>query len=217
MTTKRSDITMILDRSGSMRSKQQMAIASFNSFLKTQQETAGDAVFSCLQFNRRLNQLCQAIPFEQAIPLDQANYVPGGGTALLDALGHTITKTKARTAEAKNTQVVIVVITDGMENSSRIFTAEMIRELIQECESNFHWRFVFLAAGPDSFRQHRRYGLDSKRALLSGQSPESYRHSMDLVSRKMAAMRKSGKVTDLEFADEERRAAIDLDNKKNEG
>ena len=214
MTTKWSDITMILDRSGSMHTKQQMAIETFNNFLKTQQETAGEAVFSLTQFNHRLTQLCQAIPFEQAIRLNRTNYVPGGGTALLDALGQTIIKTKTRIAESGKAQVVIVIITDGMENASRIFTAEMIRELIEECESNFGWRFVFLAAGPDSFRQHRRYGLDSKRAFLTGRGAESYRHSMDLMSRKMAAMRNSGKVTDLEFADEERRVAADLDNKK---
>ena len=96
MKTTKTDITVIMDRSGSMHGMQEEAIQSFNRFVEKQKEASGKAKFSLVQFNHEIFQLCSGVPLEEAPTLNDVNYVPDGMTALLDAVGHTITETKKR-------------------------------------------------------------------------------------------------------------------------
>lgn len=211
MKQTKTDITVIMDRSGSMGVMQEEAIQSFNRFLDSQKEASGKARFSLVQFNHEFSQLCSGIPIEEARSLDDENYVPGGMTALLDALGHTISETKKRVAKKKDWQVVVMVITDGMENASHEFSGKDIKKLINKCEKKLGWKFIFLAADPSSFDQHEAYGFNHDRALMTGRGPAAYSSAMDLACAKLSRSREDGTAAHLSFSDEEREEAIKHD------
>ena len=207
----KTDITVIMDRSGSMHTMQDEAIKSFNRFLDSQKEASGKAKFSLVQFNHEIFQLCSGVPLEEAPTLDCDNYVPDGMTALLDAVGHTITETKKRMEKKNKWQVVVMVITDGMENSSKKFSGKEIKKLITKCEKKLDWKFIFLAADPSSFAQSKAYGFDHDRALMTGRGSESYVSAMDLVSAKLYRSREERNAAHLSFSDKEREEAMKLD------
>jgi len=203
----KTDITVIMDRSGSMQAMQEEAVESFNRFLNSQQEASGKAKFSLVQFNHVVAQQCSGIPLDEAHQLDHENYVPSGRTALLDAVGCTIVETKKRLAGKKKWQVVVVVITDGMENASQEYSGKEIKKLIKQCEDTLGWKFMFLAADPTSFEQHAAYGFEHKRALMTGRGSEAYVAAMDLASMKLMSARSDGNAGHLDFSDEERESA----------
>jgi len=212
MKESKTDITVIMDRSGSMHGMQAEAIQSFNRFVEKQKEASGKAKFSLVQFNHEILQLCCGVSLEEAPTLDHENYVPDGMTALLDALGHTITETKKRVEKKKKWQVVIVVLTDGLENSSRRFSGKEIKELINKCETKLEWNFIFLAADPSSFDQHEAYGFNHDRALMAGRGPAAYESAMDLACQKLSRTREDANAAHLSFSEEEREEAMKLDH-----
>jgi len=211
MKESKTDITVIMDRSGSMHVMQDEAIRSFNRFLESQKEASGKAKFSFVQFNHEISPLCSGIPIEDAPSLDHENYIPDGMTALLDAVGQTINETKKRVEKKKKWQVVIVVLTDGLENSSQKYSGGEIKNLINKCEKKLGWNFIFLAADPSSFDQHEAYGFSHDRALMTGRGPAAYSSAMDLACQKLSRTREDGNAAHLSFSDEEREEAMDLD------
>ncbi|MEO8765616.1 MAG: hypothetical protein ABI416_15055, partial [Ginsengibacter sp.] len=85
--------------------------------------------------------------------LDKKIYIPNGCTALYDAIGTTVLKLKddiQPELDADISAVVIVIITDGHENSSRLFSFNGIRNLIKELEGTGKWTFSYLGATIDA-------------------------------------------------------------------
>ena len=210
----KTDITVIMDRSGSMQAMQKEAVDSFNRFLTSQQEASGKAKFSLVQFNHVVESHCSGLPLDEVQLLDHETYVPSGRTALLDAVGRTIVETKKRLADKKKWQVVVVVITDGMENASREYSGKEIKKLIKKCEEKLGWKFIFLAADPTSFEQHAAYGFEHHRALMTGRGGDAYVEAVKLASEKLTSARFDGNTDHLAFTDEERESAKKRDQEK---
>ncbi len=158
-----SEIVVILDRSGSMETIRSDAIGGFNSFLEEQKKVPGDACLSLLTFNNQYKFVLEAVPLGMVKNLDRETYVPGGTTALLDAVGYTIDKVGARLAamaEAdRPNKVVVAILTDGLENSSTIFTRESIFDKITHQREVYKWDFIFLAANQDAIAVGTSYGI----------------------------------------------------------
>ena len=114
---KTTDITMILDRSGSMGHIHEQVIRSFNDFLTEQKAVEGSATMSLIQFDDQYEVNYEGIDIQNAEDLNATTYVPRAATALNDAIGRTITEMKVRLKDT-NHNVVIVITTDGMENAS---------------------------------------------------------------------------------------------------
>ena len=97
--------------------------------------------------------------------MDRTTYVPRGSTALFDAIGNGINSLGERLAamaeEDRPSAVVVCIITDGQENSSTEFTRNMIKTAIQKQESEFSWKFVFLAANMDATKEGDSFGISS--------------------------------------------------------
>ena len=89
--------------------------------------------------------------------LDAKSYLPGGNTALNDAIGITVRKIDADRPRVD--KVVTVIMTDGEENSSREWTHDAVKALISQKESEGTWTFVFLGASPEAWDQGRGYGI----------------------------------------------------------
>lgn len=134
MSDIRTEIVVVLDRSGSMACIANDTTGGFNAFVKEQREAPGEAFLTLAQFDNQYDIVHKQVPIEEVPDL---SFHPRGGTALLDAIGRTINETKTRLASQRPgaDAVVFVVITDGEENSSREFKKDQIKSMIEEREN----------------------------------------------------------------------------------
>lgn len=160
-----TEILCILDRSGSMASIKNDTIGGFNSFLKDQKEVEGNAKITLIQFDGAYEIVYQGVDIKEAPELNSNVFVPRGSTALLDAIGKTLTEQKARIQkEAWADKVIVVILTDGEENSSTTYNFDTIKTLTQSAQ-NDEWSFIYLGANQDAFSVASSFGIDTKSAL----------------------------------------------------
>jgi len=167
-----TDITIILDRSGSMRSIRDATVKGVNSFMDDVNKVPGEGVWSLVQFDdhdsaRGAREGFPHVVFEnvsstQLPRLEPADFEPRGSTALVDAVCLTIGRIMTRVlgvAEADRPKVMVVVMTDGLENASREFTSARLREMAAEAQSLHGWEFLYLGANQDAFSEAGKYGI----------------------------------------------------------
>src|SRR5206468_12895053 len=149
-----SEIAFVLDRSGSMKSCQQAAIEGFNQFLADQQKTDGLAKLTLVLFDDEYLVPISSIPVEEVVSLTDDTYQPRGCTALLDAIGQTIDNLGQRLAalaeKDRPGQVIVAILTDGLENASQRFTWKEIAGKIKHQTDTYKWIFLFLGANQDA-------------------------------------------------------------------
>lgn len=149
------EIVAILDRSGSMATIHDDSIGGFNSFLKDQQELDGAANLSVVLFDDQYEVLYDDVDVKKAKELDKKSYSLRGMTAMNDAIGKTLTKMFSENPE----KAIIVILTDGQENSSKEFTTPQVKALIEKAQGK-GWQVTFLAANQDAFATGVTYGID---------------------------------------------------------
>ena len=165
-------VNVILDKSGSMASKTNDVIEGFNAYIAgLGEEDQVNYLFSLTLFDTQVAYRHVAIPLAEVKKLDGKSYQPGGNTALNDAIGITVRKVEAD--QPKVDKVVTVIMTDGEENSSREWTHDAVRGLIEQKEKEGNWTFVFLGAGLDAWHQGRSYGVQA--ANVAQYSADQYR------------------------------------------
>jgi Mg-chelatase subunit ChlD len=153
------DIIVILDESGSMASMGNEPKQAINSFIKDQQQTLNDeATFSLWKFNTGVSKVVDDEKLSQVKEFTDFN--PYGMTALLDAIGEAIITKRNK---EKNHNVICVILTDGVENSSKKYTSDDIRRMTKEMEEEFNWKFLYLGANQDSFNVGGGYGMNLNR------------------------------------------------------
>lgn len=151
-------VNVILDKSGSMASKTNDVIGGFNAYIAgLSEEDQVNYLFSLTLFDTQVAYRHVAIPLSEVAKLNSKSYQPEGNTALNDAIGITVRKVEAD--QPKVDKVVTVIMTDGEENSSREWTHDAVRGLIEQKEKEGSWTFVFLGAGLDAWHQGRSYGV----------------------------------------------------------
>ena len=96
-------------------------------------------------FNQDVQIAYQDIPAEKLLSISEINYRPNGSTALLDAIGLSITQVENQIRQEGDT-ATIVILTDGYENASRFFSLQQIRNLITSKEESGKFTFSFLGA-----------------------------------------------------------------------
>ena len=163
-----TEIAFILDRSGSMGSIAETAVAGFNELLtQQQQEHAQTPVrMSLVLFNTGYKVPFASVPAPELPRLDMKTYDPDGGTALLDAIGRTIDETGARLVAMPEAErpgkVIIAILTDGEENSSRTFTWAQISDKIRHQQEVYKWEFLFLGANQDAIATAAKMSIDRR-------------------------------------------------------
>lgn len=190
-----TEIAFILDRSGSMQSMVEPAIAGFNAFLRDQQQAEGDARLTLVLFDDQYLVPCASLPVAEVVELDTTTFVPRGGTALLDAIGRTIDELGARLAAQPEPerpgQVVVAILTDGEENSSRRFDWPAISGKIRHQEKCYAWRFLFLGANQDAIATAARMGVAAADSATFADDAAGFSSSAKAISRKVRAYRGS--------------------------
>ena len=156
-------IVILLDRSGSMETIKSDTIGGFNRFLSEQQAVPGEATLTLVQFDDVTETHALFSSLGAVAPLSNSNYTTRGCTALLDAMGRTITQTgedlKAIHEDMRPDRVLFVVITDGLENASREYKKQQIRDMVKMQESTYNWKFVFLGANMDAIAEGGSFGM----------------------------------------------------------
>lgn len=201
-----ADITLVVDRSGSMQSIQSDAEGGVNAFIVKQASEPGEALLTLVQFDTEYEFVHRGIPIQQ-VPKYQL--YPRGATALLDAVGQAINETGQRLAGMQEKDrpglVIFVVMTDGLENSSREFTKAQVKEMIELQQTKYKWHFTFLGANQDAFAEARELGIDAMGAANFSMKNVFAAHGA--TADKVGRMRKqamAGETVINEFTDEER-------------
>lgn len=203
-----TDITLVVDRSGSMEAIRQDAMGGVNRFILDQGEKPGEAVLTLVQFDTEYEFVHRAKPIK-GVP--QYVLTPRGGTALLDAVGRAINETGERLAALPEANrpglVVFVVMTDGEENSSKEFSKTQIKEKISHQQDKYGWQFVFLGANQDAFAEAGSMGMQAQAA--ANFTPGKVLHAMAAASASVGRMRAqsiASETIENAFTDSERKS-----------
>lgn len=203
-----TDITLVVDRSGSMEAIRQDAMGGVNRFILDQAEKPGEAVLTLVQFDTEYEFVHRATPIK-SVP--QYVLTPRGGTALLDAVGRAINETGERLAALPEAQrpglVVFVVMTDGEENSSKEFSNSQIKDKISHQQDKYGWQFVFLGANQDAFAEAGAMGMQAQAA--ANFTPGKVLHAMAAASASVGRMRAqsiASETIENAFTDSERKS-----------
>lgn len=155
-----TDISVIIDMSGSMAGREGDTIGGFNAWLKETakaQRQGDDVRISVTVFDTIVERHVQGVALKACPKLgtERNPYRPRGGTALLDAVGETLTLARARVK--RGSRGLAVIITDGEENSSHVWNHARLGELMGKLEKSKRWSFVYMGEGIDSWAQARTY------------------------------------------------------------
>jgi len=190
-----SEIAFVLDRSGSMKSCQQAAIDGFNQFLTDQQKTDGLAKLTVVLFDDEYLVPISSIPVEEVVSLTDDTYQPRGCTALLDAIGQTIDNLGQRLAELAEKdrpgQVIVAILTDGLENASQRFTWKEIAGKIKHQTDTYKWIFLFLGANQDAIATAANLSIAANNAANYVADAAGSKAGQAAFSRKMSALRRA--------------------------
>lgn len=166
-----TELVFILDRSGSMHGLEKDTIGGFNSVLERNKALPGDANITTILFDHRYTILHDRQPIRSVAPITERDYSPAGMTALLDAVGQAIRKidnVMAHTAEDYRAgKVQFVIITDGLENASREYSAQRVKQMIRDRQDREGWDFLFLGANMDAIAVAEDMGIQADRAVTA--------------------------------------------------
>jgi hypothetical protein len=188
-------ISVILDRTGSMESIRDDTIGGFNAFLEDQQHQPGTATLTLVQFDTEdpYEIVHHYTPIADIPKLTRKTYVPRAATPLLDALGRGINDLEKGilelAEEERPSKVVMVVITDGHENSSEEFKKDQISKMVKERTEKDDWQFVFLGADLDGIDDARASGFVFDSSLLYEKSGKGAREAWASLSKRTSEFR----------------------------
>lgn len=192
----RTEIICILDKSGSMQALQNETIEGLNQFIKEQKQEEGKCNFTLVQFNQEVILKIKRQPIREVALLDTGSYQPSGYTALLDAVGQTLKKSMETIfllpqIEAPD-NVLVFIITDGMENASRHYSKEQISKMVVNLTDNKGWEFQFFGANIDAFGEAQNIGISRDKVDAWDYNQEGVKGMMNKMSAKSSEYRKRG-------------------------
>ena len=144
-------------------------IGGFNSMIAKQKKEEGEAYISTVLFDDTCEVLYDRVPVNKVEPMNDNQYYVRGCTALLDAIGgaihHIGNVHKYAREEDRPEKTLFIITTDGMENASRQYSYEKVKEMVARQKEKYGWEFLFLGANIDAIDVAGKFGIDSNRAL----------------------------------------------------
>ena len=196
MKNNHTEIAFILDRSGSMNACQDAAISGFNTFLHDQQQVEGLARLTLVLFDDEYLVPVSSLPVQEVTPLTLETYVPRNSTALLDAIGQTVDELGKRLSDLpekhRPSQVIVTILTDGLENASRRFTWSSISDRIKHQTEVYKWTFLFLGANQDAIATAAQMSIAAANASSYASDKIGTVSSHRSFSRKVTGLRTTG-------------------------
>lgn len=198
-------IQLLIDRSGSMYGIRSDAEGGVKTFIEEQRALPGKCTLRFAHFDDRYEIVHESLPIADA-PV----YVltPRGSTALLDAWGRTMVDFGAELAalseDERPDNVVFVVVTDGLENSSTEWTYESVSVKVKEQTEKWGWKFLYLGSGQDAVHEGAKLGVPRSQSLTYGVTGQSVNSSYSAAAAAVTRTRSGKSVT---FTADERKSA----------
>lgn len=190
----KTEIIAILDRSGSMASLTDDTIGGYNTFIKEQKEEEGECDVTLTIFDTEYIIVYKGKPVKEVPELTKDVYFARGSTALLDAVGRTLQETGARLSAMPENErpgkVIVLIITDGMENASREYTADQVKKMVEVQEKEYSWKFLFFGANMDAVNQARGIGIRADDSIKYGSGSVGTSNLYGGVSKGVRRMRR---------------------------
>ena len=181
-----TELVFILDKSGSMSGLEADTIGGFNSMIEKQKREAGRTYVSTVLFSSHSTVIHDRVPLEEIEPMTEQDYVPGGSTALLDAVGKAIHHMgnvhKYARPEDRPDRTMFIITTDGEENASGQYTYPKVKHMIERQQTRYDWEFVFLGANIDAAAEAKRMGIRDDRTARYCCTPAGISDSYDVFS-----------------------------------
>lgn len=205
-----TELVFILDKSGSMAGLELDTIGGFNAMLQKQQALPGECRITTALFDNNYELLHDRIDLAAVAPITEREYFVGGSTALIDAIGRTIHKISNAQyhtdAAHRAEKVMVVIITDGMENASHEYRADQVKREIER-QKELGWEFVFLGANIDAVETAGRFGIGADRAVDYLADAAGTELNFAAMSNAAADVRMGAPMSDAPFAEIRRDAA----------
>ena len=212
MKSKLTELVFILDCSGSMQGLEGDTIGGFNAMIEKQKKEPGEAFVSTVLFDDRTEVLHDRVKVSEVRPITDKEYYVRGCTALLDAIGGAIHHIgnihKYARPEDVPEHTLFVITTDGMENASRRYSAQRVKEMIQRQKEKYGWEFLFLGANIDAVETAGHLGIAPDRAVNYPCDSGGTRLNDGVVGQAVATVRCSAPL------DEYWKDAIEVDFRK---
>ncbi len=168
------DIVFLLDRSGSMGGIELDTIGGYNSYIKEQKKN--NVKVTTVLFDDRYEVLHQREKINDIKELTNKEYFVRGSTALLDAIGRTITYMD----EQKSRKAIFLITTDGLENSSREYNKARIKEMIK---GHKEWEFIYIGANIDSYSEGQSIGIDTRNIANYKKDKKGIQNMFNAINR----------------------------------
>ena len=193
-----TEIICIVDRSGSMQAIKTDVIGNFNSFLEKQKNEQGEAKLTLVLFDNEITTLHDGLDLKDVPNLTNETYAPNGYTALYDAVGITIDNVGKRLASTDESErpdkVLVVILTDGQENSSKVYTnVEKVKEMVTIQKNVYSWSFIFLGANQDAIFSAKTFGISKDNAMFFSSVSDSANIAFTNISSYVSRSRSMSK------------------------
>lgn len=199
-----TEVVFILDRSGSMAGLEADTIGGFNSMIEKQKKEEGEACISTVLFDDHTEVLYDRVDVKKIEPMNDSQYYVRGCTALLDAIGgsihHIANVHKYAREEDRPEKTLFIITTDGMENSSHIYTYDKVKRMVEHEKEKHGWEFLFLGANIDAIEVAGRFGINSDRAVNFNCDGEGTALNFKVLSETVSAVRCSRSKSEIERA-----------------
>lgn len=193
-----TELVFIIDRSGSMHGLEADTIGGFNSMLEKQKAGSGHAYVSTVLFNDSSVVIHDRESIKKVTPMTRKQYYVGGCTALLDAVGGAIHHIGNVHKYARKSDVpektLFVIITDGMENASRKYSASSVKKMIERQKEKYGWEFIFLGANIDAVSAAGDIGICEDRAVTFCCDQAGTALNYETIGRTVESIRACGSV-----------------------
>ncbi len=188
-----TELVFILDRSGSMGGLESDTIGGFNGMLEKQKKQEGEANVTTVLFDDRIETVHDRFDIQIVKPLTEEDYYVRGCTALLDAVGNTISRMvniqKRLPEEYRAEKVIFVITTDGLENASRKYSYGKVKDMISREKEKYGWEFIFLGANMDAVEEAGKMGICEERAVSFHNDSEGIALNYETVEAALCCMR----------------------------
>lgn len=205
-----TELVFVIDKSGSMSGLEDETIKGFNELLKKQKKENDKALITTIFFNTTMQFINERKDINEVKEITLNDYRVGGCTALLDAIGNAINYIYNNQINDKVNEYnnMVVIITDGLENSSKEFSYEKINSLINKKQKKEEWQFIFLGANIDVIKEANKMGIASDNAVSYNNDARGVKLNYEAISLAISDVRSNKKLS------KKWRSEIDNDFKK---
>ncbi len=188
-----TEMVFILDKSGSMHGLESDTIGGFNSMIDKQKAAEGEAFVSTVLFSNSSVVIHDRVDLRKIEPMTEREYRVGGSTALIDAIGgaihHIGNVHKYAREEDRPEHTVFVIITDGFENASHMYTSDQVKAMVEHEKEKYGWEFIFLGANIDAVETASHFGIQEDRAVTFRNDSRGQALNYEQVSCAMESLR----------------------------